>query len=160
MKYNVKLLKLSFKIGKIMLQLKGQKLKIIITALMRIGHNAVRWTLKRYVINNRAIKFGRRSSKNECHFAARSATFHSADGQYISLILLTPFLPISTFSLTASHRKFCRNSTAVSLSSAHGNPLIDLFTLLKFNLKLKVLLKTCCKTISMMLSCCCWSLNH
>lgn len=32
----------------------------------------MRWTLKRYVINNRAIKFGgrRSSDENECYFAA------------------------------------------------------------------------------------------
>lgn len=35
---------------------------------MQIGHNSMWWTLKRYVINNRAIKFSN-ATKNEWHFA-------------------------------------------------------------------------------------------
>lgn len=47
---------------------------------MRISHNAMRCTLKRYVINNRAIKYrGQRSSdENECHFADARSSLCSA----------------------------------------------------------------------------------
>lgn len=70
----------------------------------------MRWTLKRNVINNRAIKFGgqRSSVENECHFAAdgRSrASFRSADGQYILLILLTPIADSHLYSQREIVRK-------------------------------------------------------
>lgn len=57
-----------------------QNIKVIIMMdLMQIGPSAVWWTLKRYVINNRAIKFGQRSSNQKrMSFAERAAPLRSA----------------------------------------------------------------------------------